>query len=148
MDKNYRRICYAGYAYDFLITIKGTKTEALDIKQKCTASLNQLKLTLSDEKTLNPNPKDRPLSFLGYVIQNAPFCICIQNEMKFFLLPLFHMYLGYLYRLHLYSYCSFLLLLAVSQGLGPLTNEASKWQFTSKGEEGVGLSLVTSEGSA
>jgi Reverse transcriptase (RNA-dependent DNA polymerase) len=63
---------YVRYADDFLITIIGTKTEALAIKQKCTALLNQLNLTISDEKTLFTYPKDRPVSFLGYVIQNAP----------------------------------------------------------------------------
>jgi len=72
MDKNYRRLNYVRYADDFLITIIGTKTEALAIKQKCTAYLNQLNLTLSDENTLITNPKDRPVSFLGYVIKNAP----------------------------------------------------------------------------
>ena len=68
MDKNYRRLNYVRYADDFLITIIGTKTEALTIKQKCTAYLYQLNLTLSDENTLITNPKDRPVSFLGYVI--------------------------------------------------------------------------------
>lgn len=68
-------LAQAYYAYDFLITIIGTKTEALAIKQKCTAFLNQLNLTLSDEKTLITNPKDRPVSFLGYVIQNAPLLL-------------------------------------------------------------------------
>jgi len=64
------------YADEFLITIIGTKIEALAIKQKCTAFLIQLILTLSDEKTLITNPKDRPISFLGSVIQIAPpFCI-------------------------------------------------------------------------
>ena len=75
---------YVRYTDDFLITIIGTKTEALAIKQKCTAFLIQLNLTLSDEKTLITNPKDRPVSFLGYVIQNAPCCIC---ELNCFLLP-------------------------------------------------------------
>jgi len=64
---------YVRYADYFLITNTGTKIEALAIKQKCTAFLIQLNLTLSDEKTLNTNPKDRPVSFLGYVKQNAPF---------------------------------------------------------------------------
>jgi group II intron reverse transcriptase/maturase len=71
-DKNYRRMNYVRYADEFLITIIGTKREALAIKQKCTAFLNQLNLTFSDEKPLMTNPKDRPVSFLGYVIQNAP----------------------------------------------------------------------------
>jgi retron-type reverse transcriptase len=71
-DKNYRRMNYVRYVDEFLITIIGTKREALAIKQKCTAFLSQLNLTFSDEKTLMTNPKDRPVSFLGYVIQNAP----------------------------------------------------------------------------
>jgi group II intron reverse transcriptase/maturase len=70
MDKNYRRMNYVRYADDFIITIIGTKTEALAIKQKCTAFLQKLNLTLSDENTFITNPKDRPVSFLGYVIQN------------------------------------------------------------------------------
>ena len=70
MDKNFRRMNYVRYAEVFLITIIGTKTEALAIKQKCTTFLNKLNLSLSDENTLITNPKDRPVSFLGYVIQN------------------------------------------------------------------------------
>ena len=92
MDKkNYRRMNYVRYTDDFLITIIGTKTEALAIKQKCTAFLIQLNLTLSDEKTLITNPKDRPVSFLGFVIQNAPCCICELNCCLFFLFWLLHL---------------------------------------------------------
>jgi group II intron reverse transcriptase/maturase len=82
--KNYRRMNYVRYADDFIITIIGTKTEALAIKQKCTAFLNQLNLTLSDEKTLITNPKDRPVSFLGYVIQNAPLLHLHKNFFSYF----------------------------------------------------------------
>lgn len=71
MHSGFRRMNYVRYADDFLITIIGTKKEAETIKQRCTDFLAKLKLTLSDEKTLITNPKDRPIRFLGYLIQKA-----------------------------------------------------------------------------
>jgi hypothetical protein len=73
MEKNYLRFLYIRYVDEFLITIIATKTEALAIKHKRTAYLNQLNMNLSDDKTLITKPKDIPLSFLGSVIQNALF---------------------------------------------------------------------------
>lgn len=71
-DSSYRRMHYVRYADDFIITLIGPKKEAFDIKNKCTEFFKELNLTLSDDKTLLSNPKDRPIPFLGYIIQKSP----------------------------------------------------------------------------
>jgi group II intron reverse transcriptase/maturase len=71
LDPNFRRMHYVRYAEDFLITIIGTKSEAIEIKRKCSEFLSGLKLTLNDEKTLITSPKDRSIPFLGYLIQKT-----------------------------------------------------------------------------
>ena len=71
MDSSFRRMNYVRYADDFVITIIGSKADAMEIKQRCMNFLKQLVLTLHDEKTLITNPKDRPVHFLGYLIQKA-----------------------------------------------------------------------------
>jgi hypothetical protein len=71
-DPSYRRIHYVRFADDFIITIIGKKSEAIDIKNKCADFLNDLKLTLSPEKTLITNPRSKPIPFLGYLIQKSP----------------------------------------------------------------------------
>jgi group II intron reverse transcriptase/maturase len=71
MDQNFRRMHYVRYADDFVITIIGTKQEAIEIKQNVAEFLKTLNLTLSEEKTLITNPKERPISFLGYLIQKT-----------------------------------------------------------------------------
>lgn len=72
IDPDYRRMSYIRYADDFIITIIGAKAEAIEIKQKVAEFLANLKLTLSPEKTLITNPSDKPVAFLGYLIQKAP----------------------------------------------------------------------------
>lgn len=71
LDPNFRRMNYVRYADDFVITIIGSKFEAEKIKSECTEFLQELKLTLNQEKTLITNPKDKPVKFLGYLIQKA-----------------------------------------------------------------------------
>lgn len=71
MDHGYRRMHYVRYADDFVITIIGTKSEAVEIRRRVAEFLKILKLTLSEEKTLITNPSDRPISFLGYLIQKT-----------------------------------------------------------------------------
>jgi len=74
-DNSYRRMNYVRYADDFFITIIGSKADAVEIKKNCSEFLDSLNLTLSEEKTLITNPKDRPVAFLGYLIQNSPYKI-------------------------------------------------------------------------
>jgi len=70
-DPSFRRMHYVRYADDFIITIIGSKKEALEIKNNCAEFLRGLKLTLSEEKTLITNPSDN-IPFLGYLIQKSP----------------------------------------------------------------------------
>jgi len=68
MDKNYRRIQYTRYCDDFLIGIIGSKEDATKVKQDIKEFLlNELKLELSDEKTLITSGKDNA-KFLSYEI--------------------------------------------------------------------------------
>lgn len=71
-DPSFRRMHYVRYADDFIITIIGTKKEALEIKNNCAEFLKGLKLTLSEEKTLITNPSEKPIPFLGYLIKKSP----------------------------------------------------------------------------
>lgn len=71
MDPEFRRMHYVRYADDFIITIIGSKEEAKRIKTRCSQLLSELKLTLHDDKTLITNPMDRPVAFLGYLIQKT-----------------------------------------------------------------------------
>lgn len=68
MDPNYRRIFYQRYADDFIIAVMGSKKDAERVKTDIGAFLSDnLKLTLSPEKTLVTNGHDRA-RFLGYEI--------------------------------------------------------------------------------
>ena len=66
MDANFRRLQYVRYADDFLIGIVGAKEDAQAVKQEIGAYIaEQLKLELSDEKTLVTKATDRA-KFLGF----------------------------------------------------------------------------------
>lgn len=73
VDDSFRRMNYVRYADDFVITIIGSKADAIEIKKKCGEFLSSMKLSLSEEKTLITNPKDNSVAFLGYLIQNSPY---------------------------------------------------------------------------
>ncbi len=68
-DPNYRRLKYVRYADDFILGVIGSKKEAEQIKQDLKTFLKeQLKLELSDEKTLITHSK-KNARFLGYDIR-------------------------------------------------------------------------------
>lgn len=68
MDADFRRLQYARYADDFLISVIGSKSECETIKADITQFMReQLKLELSDEKTLITHAQDKA-KFLGYEI--------------------------------------------------------------------------------
>lgn len=67
-DPAYRRVHYVRYADDFLITLIGSKQDAVNIKRGCTSVLNHLKLTLHQDKTLISNPQSAIIRFLGYIV--------------------------------------------------------------------------------
>ena len=68
MDADFRRLQYVRYADDFLKSVIGSKSECETIKADITQFMReQLKLELSDEKTLITHAQDKA-KFLGYEI--------------------------------------------------------------------------------
>lgn len=68
MDADFRRMQYVRYADDFLISVIGSKSECETIKADITQFMReQLKLELSDEKTLITHAQDKA-KFLRYEI--------------------------------------------------------------------------------
>jgi len=68
-DPNYRRLRYVRYADDFLLGFVGPRSEAEEIKQQLRAFLQEeLKLELSEEKTLITHAKSEGARFLGYEV--------------------------------------------------------------------------------
>lgn len=71
-DPNYRRLRYIRYADDFLLGFIGPKSEAEEIKKEIGTFLQeQLKLELSEAKTLITNARSEKARFLGYEISVA-----------------------------------------------------------------------------
>ncbi|KAA6305906.1 hypothetical protein EZS27_042440, partial [termite gut metagenome] len=69
MDENYRRLKYVRYADDWLVGVIGNKEDCKRIKEDFKDYLNtELKLKLSDEKTLITNSRERA-KFLGYEVR-------------------------------------------------------------------------------
>jgi hypothetical protein len=69
-DPGYRRLRYVRYADDFLLGFIGPKKEAEEIRQRLGEFLEQqLRLTLSSEKTLITHATDDKANFLGYEIK-------------------------------------------------------------------------------
>ena len=72
MDQNFRRLQYVRYADDFLIGIIGAKKDAENVKREIGEYIaKQLKLELSDEKTLVTKATDKA-KFLGFDIRVTP----------------------------------------------------------------------------
>jgi group II intron reverse transcriptase/maturase len=68
-DPGYRRLRYARYADDTLFGFAGPKAEAEEIKQRLIQFMrDELRLELSDEKTLITHARTRAAKFLGYEI--------------------------------------------------------------------------------
>ena len=68
-DPDYRRLKYVRYADDFLLGFVGTKTEAEEIKRQLREFLREeLKLELSEAKTLITHARSEAARFLGYEV--------------------------------------------------------------------------------
>jgi group II intron reverse transcriptase/maturase len=68
-DPGYRRLRYLRYADDQLLGFTGPKAEAEEIKQRLSRFLREdLKLELSQDKTLITHARTEPARFLGYDI--------------------------------------------------------------------------------
>ena len=71
-DPGYRRLRYCRYADDHLLGFTGPKAEAEEIKQRLAAFLrDDLKLELSQDKTLITHARTGAARFLGYEITVA-----------------------------------------------------------------------------
>jgi len=69
VDPSYRRLRYIRYADDFLLGFVGPRNEAEEIRQRIGDFLrDNLKLTLSPEKTLITHATDGKAKYLGYEI--------------------------------------------------------------------------------
>jgi group II intron reverse transcriptase/maturase len=76
-DPNYRRLRYCRYADDFALGFIGPKEEAEAIKQQLATFLREeLKLSLSGEKTLITHARSSAAKFLGYEVT------ILQNDAK------------------------------------------------------------------
>src|SRR5436305_484104 len=76
-DSNYRRLRYCRYADDFALGFIGPKEEAEAIKQQPATFLREeLKLSLSGEKTLITHARSSAAKFLGYEVT------ILQNDAK------------------------------------------------------------------
>jgi len=68
-DPDYRRLKYIRYADDFLLGFLGPRSEAEEIKRRIGEFLrDELKLELSDEKTLITHARTGAARFLGYEV--------------------------------------------------------------------------------
>lgn len=68
-DPAFRRLWYCRYADDFLLGLTGPKQEAAEIKHQIATFLQrELKLELSDDKTLITHARDEKAKFLGYEV--------------------------------------------------------------------------------
>jgi group II intron reverse transcriptase/maturase len=69
-DPDFRRLNYVRYADDFLIGVTGPKAEAQEIKEQIGQFLREnLKLEMSDEKTLITHAQTETARFLGYELK-------------------------------------------------------------------------------
>jgi group II intron reverse transcriptase/maturase len=69
-DPDYRRLRYVRYADDFLLGFVGSGSEAKEIRDRIGTFLrDNLKLTLSAEKTFITHARDETARFLGYEIR-------------------------------------------------------------------------------
>ena len=77
-DPDYRRLRYVRYADDFLLGFVGPRDEAEEIKRRIGEFLrDQLKLELSESKTLITHARSGHARFLGYDI-----CVRQQNNLR------------------------------------------------------------------
>ena len=76
-DPTYRRLRYCRYADDFALGFSGPKEEAEEIKRQLATFLREdLKLSLSEEKTLITHTRSDAATFLGYEVT------ILQNDTK------------------------------------------------------------------
>lgn len=71
-DRGFKRLCYVRYVDDFVVGVIGSREDTVEIEGKIRAFLkNELKLTLSSEKTLITHFSKQYISFLGTLIKGT-----------------------------------------------------------------------------
>ena len=71
-DRGFKRLCYVRYVDDFIVGVIGSREETVEIKDKIRIFLkNELKLTLSSEKTLVTHFSKQYITFLGTLIKGT-----------------------------------------------------------------------------
>lgn len=71
-DRSFKRLCYVRYIDDFVVGVMGSREDTVEIEGKIRAFLkNELKLTLSSEKTLITQFSKQYISFLGTLIKGT-----------------------------------------------------------------------------
>ena len=70
-DDNYKKLAYIRYADDWMIGVKGTKKEAIEIKELVKEFLKSIGLKLNEEKTRIININEHKATFLGTGISRA-----------------------------------------------------------------------------
>lgn len=82
-DPDYRRLRFVRYADDWLLGLIGTKEEAEQIKEQIKTFLHEeLKLELSDEKTLITHARTEAARFLSYQISASQDDTCQTNKKR------------------------------------------------------------------
>ena len=72
INSNFKKLFYVRYANDFVIGVIGSKEDAIGIKKKVKCFLKKnLKLILSDEKSLITHFSKTPITFLGTQIKGS-----------------------------------------------------------------------------
>lgn len=72
-DESFKRLYYVRYADDFIMGIHGSKADVLLLKSRLTDFVrDELRMVLSEEKTLITHSTTNKAKFLGHLIANTP----------------------------------------------------------------------------
>jgi hypothetical protein len=71
-DRGFKRLCYVRYVDDFVVGVIGSREDTVELEEKIRMFLkNELKLTLSSEKTLITHFSKQYITFLGTLIKGT-----------------------------------------------------------------------------
>lgn len=71
-DRDFKRLCYVRYVDDFVVGVIGSREDTVELEEKIRMFLkNELKLTLSSEKTLITHFSKQYITFLGTLIKGT-----------------------------------------------------------------------------
>lgn len=79
-DPNFKRLFYVRYADDWLIGIRGSKDDAIEIKNSIAKFLDSIDLTLSEEKSKISNLNTDFVKFLGVMLTRSSHTKYFKNK--------------------------------------------------------------------